>query len=216
MLNGEMSLVNFSIGMCVSIALGLFISLTYMYRSKHTKSFVVTLSVLPVIVSSTIFVINGNIGAGVALTGVFSLIRFRSVPGSAKEIGAIFLAMGAGLIVGMGYVLYAVVFTIILGCLNWLYTHIGMGESRDTKKVMKITIPEDLDYSGFLDDIFEKYADHTDLLNVKSTNMGSLFKLEYEIDFKSGINEKNFIDEVRCRNGNLEISILKHHALGEL
>ncbi len=216
MLNGDINLMNFVIGLGISILIGLFISVMYMFKARYTKSFVITLALLPAIVSSIILVVNGNIGAGVALTGVFSLIRFRSVPGSAQEIGAIFLAMGAGLIVGMGYAIYACIFTVVLCFVNLMYLQLGMGESKDTKKIMKITIPEDLDYSDWIDDIFEIYTHNNNLLSVKSTNMGSLFKLEYEIDFKESANEKNFIDEIRCRNGNLEISLLRHSISSEL
>ncbi len=216
MLSSTVSLESFVIAMGVSIVIGLFISVMYMYKSRYTKSFVITLSLLPAIVSSIIYVINGNIGAGVALTGVFSLIRFRSVPGSAQEIGAIFLAMGSGLIIGMGFVWYACIFTVVLLLVNFIYIHIGIGEAKQTRKMIKITVPEDLDFSNWINDIFEKYTASNSLLSVKSTHMGSLFKLQYEVDLKKEVNEKEFIDEIRCRNGNLEISMLNNSVTSEL
>ncbi len=203
----EITIQNFLINISVSIIIGLLISFAYMYKTKYTKSFVITLSILPTIVSTIILFVNGNLGTGVALTGVFSLVRFRSVPGSAKEIGAIFLAMSAGLTTGMGYIYYALLFVIIVSTLTIIYTLIGFGEIKSTKKILKVTIPENLDYSDWINDLLSDYTKSNDLLGVKTTNMGSLLKLEYEIELKDISKEKEFVDNVRCRNGNLEISI---------
>ena len=155
--------------------------------------------------------VNGNVGAGVAVAGAFSLVRFRSVPGTAKEIGTIFLAMAAGLIAGMGYLGYAVLFSLIMGIVMLLLNILGVGtHQKDTKdKTLKITIPEDLNYGGAFDDVFEKYTEKCEIVSVKTSNMGSLYKLTYHLNLKDTSEEKAFLDELRCRNGNLEISIAR-------
>ena len=197
--------------LCVgaALALGLVIALSYMYRTRYTRSFVVTLAMLPAVVCVVIMMVNGNVGAGVAVAGAFSLVRFRSVPGTAREIGMLFLAMGAGLICGMGYLAFAVLFTLVLGMVFLLCNQFRFGGSRKNLlyKTLNVTIPEDLDYTGIFTDLFEKYTREHDLVRVKTTNMGSLFRLTYNITLKTDANEKQFIDELRCRNGNLEISI---------
>ncbi|MGN0205016.1 MAG: DUF4956 domain-containing protein, partial [Coprococcus sp.] len=174
-----------------------------------TKSFVATLALLPAVVCVIIMMVNGNVGTGVAVAGAFSLVRFRSVPGSAKEIGTLFLAMGAGLIAGMGYLAYALLFTIILGSISVIYNWLDFGIKNNTAKyrTLHITIPEDLDYTGVFDEILKDYAESWELIRVKTTNMGSLFKLTYNLTLKTSGKEKEMIDHLRCRNGNLEISI---------
>lgn len=205
----NLSIMNFMLCIGISLVIGFVISYAYMYKSKYTKSFIVTLATLPAVVCMVIMMVNGNLGAGVAVAGTFSLVRFRSVPGTAKEIGAIFLAMGTGLATGMGYVVFGIIFAMII-CIIWLvYTKSNIGEKSITEKVLKVTIPEDLDYTGVFDDLFEKYTTSHDLVQVKTVNMGSLFKLTYDIKLKNIEEEKVFIDDIRCRNGNLEISLLK-------
>ena len=181
----------------------------YMYKTRYTKSFVITLAMLPAVVCVVIMMVNGNVGAGVAVAGAFSLVRFRSVPGTAKEIGTIFMAMGAGLIAGMGYLGYASLFTIILCAVFIVYNRLDFGTKKKAAiyKTFVIVIPEDLDYTSVFDDIFDEYTRAYELVNVKTTNMGSMFKLTYDVELKSGLNEKEMIDKIRCRNGNLEISV---------
>ena len=193
----------------VSLIIGLLLAGCSMFRSRYTKSFVVTLAVLPAVVCVVIMMVNGNVGAGVAVAGAFSLVRFRSVPGTAKEIGMLFLAMGAGLVAGMGYLGYAVLFTVILGGANMLYSGLNLGGHKNAQKykVLNITIPEDLDYSEIFDDIFAEHTTACELVRVKTTNMGSLYRLTYNITLKAGAKEKEMIDAIRCRNGNLEISV---------
>ena len=197
--------------LCVgaALALGLVIALSYRYRTRYTRSFVVTLSLLPAVVCVVIMMVNGNVGAGVAVAGAFSLVRFRSVPGTAREIGTIFLAMSAGLVCGMGYLAYAALFTLVLCAAFMLYSRLDMGAAKNaaTYKVLNITIPEDLDYTGVFDDIFEDYTRSCELIRVKTTNMGSMFRLTYNITLREPAKEKELIDKLRCRNGNLEISI---------
>ena len=193
----------------MSLVIGLMLAVCSMYRSRYTKSFVLTLALLPAVVCVVIMMVNGNVGAGVAVAGAFSLVRFRSVPGTAKEIGMLFLSMGAGLVAGMGYLGYAVLFTVILGGVTMLYTHVNLGKGKkaDLHKVLNVTIPEDLDYSQVFDDIFDKYTASCELVKVKTTNMGSLFRLTYHITIKDAAKEKEMLDAIRCRNGNLEISV---------
>ena len=191
----------------VSLIIGAFLAASYTYKSRYTQSFVITLAVIPSVVCVIIMLVNGNVGAGVAVAGAFSLVRFRSVPGTAKEIGAIFLAMGAGLAAGMGYLGFAVLFSVILAGASLLYGRFGFGTSKkqQKKKTLHITIPEDLDYTDVFEDLFDEYTNMHQIVSVKTTNMGSLFRLTYDVELKTIDNEKKFIDEIRCRNGNLEI-----------
>ena len=194
----------------VSLVLGLIMAAAYMWRNEHTKSFLVTLALLPAVVCVVIMMVNGNIGAGVAVAGAFSLVRFRSAPGSAKEIVTIFLAMGAGLITGMGYLGFAALFTVIM-CVMFLICNAVAGNARSEAvyKTIKITIPEDLDYTGAFDDIFAEYTKKNELVKVKTTNMGSMFRLTYNVTLKDATKEKEMIDRIRERNGNLEIMVSK-------
>ena len=194
----------------VSLVLGLIMAAAYMWRNEYTKSFLVTLALLPAVVCVVIMMVNGNIGAGVAVAGAFSLVRFRSAPGSAKEIVTIFLAMGAGLIAGMGYLGFAALFTVIM-CVMFLFYNALAGNARSeaVNKTIKITIPEDLDYSGAFDDIFTEYTKKNELVKVKTTNMGSMFRLTYNVTLKDATKEKEMIDRIRERNGNLEIMVSK-------
>lgn len=197
--------------LCISIALlaGLLLCFAYMYKTRYTKSFVITLSLLPAVVCVVIMMVNGNVGTGVAVAGAFSLVRFRSAPGNAKEITAIFLAMSVGLIAGMGYLAYALLFSIIMCVVFILYNHMDFGYTRNTAiyKTLTITMPEDLNYVGIFDDLFEKYTKSHEMIRVKTTNMGSLFRVSYNVTLKDPTKEKELIDEIRCRNGNLEISV---------
>lgn len=203
----------FLLCLLVSLGIGLFVAILYTYKTKCTKSFVITLATLPSAVAMVIMMVNGNIGAGVAVAGAFSLVRFRSVPGTAKEIGAIFLAMGGGLAVGMGYLGFAILFTVILSLVSLLLNISAFGEPNKNQRILIITIPEDLNYTNIFDDLFSKYTKMTILNNVKTSNMGSLFKLSYEIELIDENKEKDFVDELRCRNGNLEIIIYRNSSL---
>ena len=194
-----------------ALVLGLIMAFAYMVRTRYTKSFVVTLALLPAVVCVVIMLVNGNVGTGVAVAGAFSLVRFRSVPGTAKEICALFLAMGAGLIAGMGYLGFAAVFTLVMCAAFILYNVLGMGAGKGgvCQKTLTVTIPEDLNYSEIFDDIFRQYARSWELVRVKTTNMGSLFKLTYDIVLRDDSKEKEMIDAIRCRNGNLEIGVAR-------
>ncbi len=203
------TLVSFLLCIGTALAIGLLLALLYTYKSRYTKSFVVTLAILPAVVCMVIMMVNGNLGAGVAVAGAFSLIRFRSAPGSAKEIIAIFIAMAAGLTAGMGYLSYAVLFSILVGGVMALYINSRLGNGRSMERVLRVTIPEDLDYTDIFDDLFLKYTSGWELDGVKTAGMGSLFKLSYTLTLKNAEEEKQMIDEIRCRNGNLEIVMAK-------
>ena len=197
--------------LCVvsALAIGLILALAYMHRTRCTKSFVATLALLPAVVCVVIMMVNGNVGTGVAVAGTFSLVRFRSVPGTAKEIGIIFLAMGAGLIAGMGYLAYAFLFALVLCGAGLLYSRLGLGSGKKASlhKTLHITIPEDLDYPGVFEELLGEYASSWELTQVKTTNMGSLFRLTYDLTLREAGTEKQLIDKLRCRNGNLEITM---------
>ena len=210
------SVTDFLLCLGCSLVLGLIMAFTYMYRTRYTKSFVITLALLPAVVCVVIMLVNGNVGTGVAVAGAFSLVRFRSVPGTAKEICTLFLAMGAGLIAGMGYLGFAVLFTVVMCVIFLLYNCLDFGTKKNaaTFKTFTITIPEDLDYSGVFDDIFAEFTRSHDLIRVKTTNMGSMFKLTYNVELADATREKEMIDKLRCRNGNLEIAVSKQETVG--
>lgn len=176
-----------------------------MYKSRYTQSFVVTLAMLPAVVQVVIMLVNGNIGAGVAVAGAFSLVRFRSAPGTAREIGIIFLAMAIGLATGMGYVVLAVLFFLVMAVFMLAMSVLRFGGGNEHERELKITIPETLDYDGLFDDLFQKYTRSAELNKIKTTNMGTLYELDYRIVLKSERIPKAFLDELRCRNGNLNI-----------
>lgn len=203
------TVADFMICVVSSLVLGFLLSVMYMYKNTYSKSFIVTIATIPAIVCVVIMMVNGNVGAGVAVAGAFSLVRFRSAPGTAKEIGVLFMAMGAGIITGMGYIAYAFLFVIIMGAVDMIYAQVDFGARKHDvlERTLHITIPEDLDYVEVFDDLFEQYAGKCELVNVKTTNMGSLFKLTYHITFREAGREKAFIDDVRCRNGNLEVAL---------
>ncbi len=206
---GTISIQNFGICIVTALVLGFLITVVYTYKTRYTKSFAVTLATMPAIVCVVIMMVSGNLGAGIAVAGTFSLVRFRSAQGTAKEIGAIFLAMALGLACGMGYPVLAVLFAIIMSAVNFLYSATRFGEIKhsEVNKTLNITVPEDLDYTGVFDELFAKYTSGHHLIRVKTTNLGSLNRLTYDITLRSPQTEKAFIDDLRCRNGNLEISI---------
>ena len=210
---------DFMLCMICAIFIGLILAGMYMYKNRYTKSFVATLALLPAIVCAVIMMVNGNVGTGVAVAGTFSLVRFRSAPGTAREICALFLAMAAGLIAGMGYLGYAVLCTLVLGGAELLFRMLSAKADGGASlyKTLHITIPEDLDYSDVFDEPLREFTREYELTSVKTTNMGSLFRLTYNITLRDSRTEKSLIDRLRCRNGNLEITVSKQEtAIGEL
>ena len=195
----------FLICTAVSVLLGVATALLACYRSRSTPGFAVTLAVLPAVVQLVIMLVNGNVGAGVAVAGAFSLVRFRSAPGTAKEIGVIFLAMALGLATGMGYVALAAGFFVIAAAVMLLLTRLNFCGKTSSERMLKITIPENLDYDGIFDDLFEQYTSAHTLEKVKTSNMGTLYELQYRVTLKTAGIPKEFLDALRCRNGNLNI-----------
>lgn len=209
------SVTDFLLCLAVSLVMGIIMALTSMYRTRYTKSFVVTLALLPAVVCVVIMMVNGNVGTGVAVAGAFSLVRFRSVPGTAREICTLFLAMGAGMIAGMGYLGFAVLYTLILCGVFLIYTRLDLGTRKNAEKykTFAVTIPEDLDYTDVFEDIFTEYTSAHELICVKTTNMGSMFRLTYHVTLLDNAKEKEMIDKIRCRNGNLEISVSRQETV---
>jgi hypothetical protein len=210
-----LSVTNAIVCLVSSLVLGLAIAFTYMSGKKYTKNFVVTLVLMPILVQLVIMMVNGNLGTGVAVMGAFSLVRFRSVPGSSKEIIFIFFAMAVGIATGMGFITFAFASTIAI-CLVFMALYkCGFGESSASERSLKITIPENLDYTNVFDDLFERYLKSSDLFKVKTTNLGSMFELHYDVILNNIEEEKSFIDDIRCRNGNLTIICSRKHAQNE-
>lgn len=201
----QITVAAFAVCTAVSLALGLGTAFLCMYKSQYTQSFVITLAMLPAVVQVVIMLVNGNIGAGVAVAGAFSLVRFRSAPGSAREIGMIFLAMTIGLGCGMGYVMLSGVFFLVMAAFVLILSRLGLGGGNEHERELKITIPETLDYDGLFDDLFREYTRSAQLCRVKTTNMGTLYEIDYHIVLKEERIPKAFLDALRCRNGNLNI-----------
>lgn len=192
-----------------SIFLGVIIAFTYRSTGKYSKNFLITLSMLPLLVEAVIVMVNGNLGTSVAILGAFSLVKFRSLPGTSKEILCVFFAMTVGLACGMGHIFYATIITFVGCVLILLFSKVNIFEMTGAVRELRILMPENLDYTDVFDDIFKKYTSKVELEKVKTTNMGSLFDLRYRVTMKSKANEKKFIDELRVRNGNLKI-VLSH------
>lgn len=205
-LTNVITVSDFLLCVAVSIVIGIIFAAVFSFKANSSKSFLITLALLPATVCVVIMMVNGNIGTGVAVAGAFSLVRFRSAPGSAKEIAAIFLAMASGLIAGMGYLAYSALFAVILCAAYLVFNAFSFrSKNRIIEKTLNITIPENLDYNGVFDDIFEEYLKSAELISVKTSGLGSLYKLKYDITLKDPAKEKEMIDALRCRNGNLEI-----------
>lgn len=200
---------SFAICIAAALVLGGLLALAVRFRSRHSGGFLVTLAMLPATVAVVIMLVNGNLGAGVAVAGAFSLVRFRSMPGTAREICAIFVAMAVGLACGMGYPGFAALFAVIMCVVLLVYTLAGFGQrfGQHRWKVLRVTVPEDLDYANMFDDLFAEYTARWELISVKTTNLGSLNRLTYEVEMKKLGTEKALVDALRVRNGNLEISM---------
>ena len=192
--------------MAVAIIFGLIISITYMltHRDGYQQSFVVTLTMLPIILAVIILFVGSNVARAFSLAGTLSIIRFRSAPGDPEDIGYIFFSLAAGLACGVGMYAYGLLFVIVL-CLFMAALKILWFGGGSRQRTLKITIPEDLDYQGAFDDVLKSYTEHSRLMRVKTTDLGSLFELVYKVDMKQRVDEKEFIDALRCRNGNLNI-----------
>ena len=200
-----MTVSAFLICLLSALALGVLNALVFSFRSEHSGNLPFALVLVPPIVTLVIMMVNGNIGAGLGVAGAFSMIRFRSAPGTARELSGLFTGTAIGLACGMGYVGIAALFFLIVAAAVLVLTMIQFGEKSRSYRNLRITIPENLDYDGLFDDIFEKYTTDHVLQKVKTTNMGTLYELSYHIHIKGSDVSKDFIDELRCRNGNLNI-----------
>ena len=208
--------ITFSVYMiCTAVAFicGILVAAVSAYKNQASKIFILSLVILPAVIETVIIMVNGNVGTGIAVAGAFSLVRFRSVPGKAKEIAAIFLVMTAGLSCAAGYIGIAIVFTVIVSAAVIIVMRIPMREEREM--CLHMTVPESLQFTDAFNDIFDKYTSSCSLVSAKTTNMGSLYKLVYKIELNSKEKMREFIDELRCRNGNLEIMITDVMERGE-
>ena len=205
-IGSSITLESFLLCTAVSLVLGIGLAFVASYKEKTSSTFAIMLALLPAVVQLVIMLVNGNVGTGVAVAGAFSLVRFRSAPGNAREIGVIFLAMALGLATGMGLLGVAVLAFIILSAVLLCLTAIGFGQKKTSDRVLKITIPENLDYDGLFDDIFAEYTESCTLNRVRTSNMGTLYELEYAVTLPGDTVPKAFLDALRCRNGNLNIT----------
>lgn len=204
-INGTLTGSAFLICTISSLLLGAFIAFMYLLTERTSRSFLLTLIVLPAVIQMVIMLVNGNIGAGVAVAGAFSLVRFRSAPGTGKEISTIFLTMAVGLATGMGYIAVAVVFAVVITLVCLLVSRLHLGADLAAERILRITVPEDLDYEGVFEEVLEQYTASYELLSVRTAGMGTLYRLEYRVLPKTGISSHEMIDHLRERNGNLEI-----------
>ncbi|MCL2286087.1 MAG: DUF4956 domain-containing protein [Firmicutes bacterium] len=188
--------------MC-SLAFGAIVAVMYIIQNKRSKTMAIALVIMPAVVQGIIMLVSGNLGAGVAVAGAFNLVRFRSAPGNAKDIGYIFFAMVIGFIAGMGFLLFALIFLVAIG--STLFITVTLVMEKSETRVLRIVLPESLDFNGLFDDLFAKYARDVNLKRVRTTSMGSLYELTYNLQLNNVSETKAFIDEIRCRNGNLNV-----------
>lgn len=205
-LTSTLTPINFFVCLGVAFALGLIVALTHQKTARSSANFTTTLAVLPMLVTMAIMLVNGNLGAGVATVGVFSLVRFRSIAGNSRSILSVFFAMAIGLACGTGYITFAALFTVVISLVLFALKGIKFGETAREQK-LKIVVPEDLDYTDLFDDLFKAYTNRFELEKAKTTNMGSLFELTYRLNLKNNVNEKEFIDKIRVKNGNLKVAL---------
>lgn len=206
-IGSELTPITFFACLGVALVLGLIVAVTHQKTSRSSSNFITTLAVLPMLVAMAIMLVNGNLGAGVATVGVFSLVRFRSIAGNSRSILSVFFAMAIGLAVGTGYITFAALFTVVVAAVIAFLKFVNFGESSFQDKKLTILVPEDIDYTEMFDDIFANYTNNHLLEKSKTTNMGSMFELTYRINMKRGVNEKEFIDKIRVKNGNLKVSL---------
>lgn len=213
--SSALSITDALICMVVALILGFVVALTHTLTKKYSKNFITVLVLLPLLVEVVIMMVNGNLGTSVAILGAFGLIRFRSMPGTSRELLSVFFSMAIGLALGMGHILFAVIFTLIISIMILVLSKSKFGETQNNQS-LKIVIPEDLDYTNIFDDIFKKYTKSCEITKVKTTNLGSMYEITYDVVLND-INTRDFIDEIRCRNGNLNV-VLNHKKIetGEL
>ncbi len=190
-----------------ALALGILTSLVFLFKSKHSSSFALALALLPMVVALVILLVNGNIGTGVAVAGAFALVRFRSVPGTAREIAGIFVSVAIGLALGLGYIGIAALFFVVAALATIILTAAHFGGTDGVEKQVRITLPENLNYDGLFDEVFDQYTRDHELQKIRTTNMGTLYELTFLATFKDSQVSKEFIDAIRTRNGNLNVLV---------
>jgi uncharacterized membrane protein YhiD involved in acid resistance len=207
--SGDITLTigSFLLASGMSLLLGFIVAKSTTFKQSSSKSFITTLAVLPLIVQVIIMIVNGNIGTGIAVMGAFSLIRFRSLQGNAREIANIFLCMAIGLATGTGYILYGTIFAIIVVVANTIYLYSNFAEKDKYLRVLKVTIPESIYEMDLFNDLLDMYTINHELKSIKTVNMGSLYRITYYLNLKNVKEMKSFVDELRCRNGNLEVNL---------
>lgn len=204
------TLTNTLIIITSSILLGIVISLAYLKTHKkdgYIPSFIISLIMLPTMISIIILLVGNNVARAFSLAGAFSIIRFRSTPGDTKDISYIFFTLAVGLASGMGYVGYAVIFTIILCTVMIILDSLNFAMPKSKAMVLKITVPEDLNFEGVFDEILNTNTTSWNMVKVRTRDFGALYELNYSIHLKNDVNQKKFIDSLRVRNGNLNISL---------
>ena len=211
--NGTFSIAGELICMLAAVVLGSIVACVHTVDNRYSKNFLIALVVFPLLVQVVIAMINGNIGAALAIGGAFSLIRFRSLQGNSRELVSVFFAMAIGLSLGVGQVIFASIFTIIGALVLLVITKLKIGNKENIRR-LKIVIPEDMNYDEMFKEEFDKYTSKNTLLVCKTTNMGSLYELEYEIDLKNTNDIKDFLDDIRIKNGNLKVC-LTNPVIGE-
>lgn len=209
--DANFTILNLLLSLGVALALGVLISVVYMKTYKNgtpSQSFALTLVILPAIITIIILLVGNSVARAFSLAGAFSIIRFRSTPGDPKDISHVLFSMAVGLSCGMGYLLYGAIVAVILCATMIILALVKFGSVKATQKLLKITIPENLDYQNAFDGTLKKYTESYKLTKVKTADLGSLYELQYMLTSKDGMNEKDFIDELRCRNGNLNITLV--------
>ncbi len=214
--NGNLDATSILICSGVGILLGLIIAFTHMKTTRTTKNFLVTLAVLPILVQVVMLMVNGNLGTSIAILGAFSLIRFRSIAGNSKEILSVFFSMAIGLALGMGQILFASVITVLVSGLIFALGVTKFVEPIRKDRILKITVPQNLDYDEALADIFSKYTKNASLMKTKTIDMGSLYKLTYSVTLKSGVKEKEVLDAIRIKNCNMQVSLSRPNIESEI
>ncbi len=208
--DGSINMAQAAIAIGAAFIIGFIIATVYMFMCKnegYQKNFIIGLAILPAVVAVVILLVGSNVARAFSMAGAFALVRFRSAPGSAKDISIVFFTMAAGLACGLGYVSFAAVFVAVMLVVLIAATVLGFADNNYDKKQLKITIPEDLNYNTVFDDVFDKYTSEHTMSRVKTTNMGTMYELTYEVKLKKDAPEKEFIDQLRIRNGNLNITM---------
>ena len=203
-------LVPVMILMGVSAAMGLLAAFVYLKTEKRTESgMAASLIVLPPVVTAVLSAVNGNLGAGIAIMGVFALTRFRSRRASFKEMTYILFDMTIGVVSASGYIFFAVFLTLFVCLLFYVLKRTGFGEGSSREKNVRIEIPENIDYSGLFDEVFQKYTERFELVSARTANLGSMYELSYDVRLKPDVREKDLLDDIRIRNGNLRVSVAR-------